>query len=116
MMRRVGRPGLIGMAARTAVVAGTATAVSGSVARHQQNKANEQYEQQAYEAQQQQAAMDAAAAQAVANAQAAAPAAAPAAPAAGDDMMAKLTQLATLHSQGILSDEEFAAAKAKLLS
>ena len=114
MMRRVGRPGLIGMAARTAVVAGTATAVSGSVARHQQNKANEQYEQQAYEAQQQQAAMDAAAAQAVANAQAAAPAAAPAA--AGDDMMAKLTQLATLHSQGILSDEEFAAAKAKLLS
>ena len=114
MMRRVGRPGLIGMAARTAVVAGTATAVSGSVARHQQNKANEQYEQQAYEAQQQQAAMDAAAAQAVANAQAAAPPAA--APAAGDDMMAKLTQLATLHSQGILSDEEFAAAKAKLLS
>lgn len=115
MMRRVGRPGLIGMAARTAVVAGTATAVSGSVARHQQNKANEQYEQQAYEAQQQQAAMDAAAAQAVANAQAAAPAAAAPA-AAGDDMMSKLTQLATLHSQGILSDEEFAAAKAKLLS
>jgi hypothetical protein len=31
-------------------------------------------------------------------------------------MMTKLTQLATLHSQGILSDEEFAAAKAKLLS
>lgn len=117
MMRRVGRPGLIGMAARTAVVAGTATAVSGSVARHQQNKANEQYEQQAYEAQQQQAAMDAAAAQAVANAQAAAPPAAPAAPAGGgDDMMAKIQQLATLHSQGILSDEEFAAAKAKLLS
>ncbi|WP_214467318.1 SHOCT domain-containing protein [Microbacterium flavescens] len=114
MMRRVGRPGLIGMAARTAVVAGTATAVSGGVARHQQNKANEQYEQQQYEAQQQQAAMDAAAAQAVANAQ---PAQAPAAaPAAGDDMMTKLTQLATLHSQGILSDEEFAAAKAKLLS
>jgi hypothetical protein len=103
------------MAARTAVVAGTATAVSGSVARHQQNKANEQYEAQAYEAQQQQAAMDAAAAQAVANAQAAAPAA-PAAPAAGDDMMAKLQQLASLHTQGILSDEEFAAAKAKLLS
>lgn len=112
MMRRVGRPGLIGMAARTAVVAGTATAVSGSVARHQQNKANEQYQQEAYAAQQQQAAMDAAAAQAVANAQSAqAPAAAP----AGDDMMAKLQQLASLHTQGILSDEEFAAAKAKLL-
>ncbi|MFE7845660.1 SHOCT domain-containing protein [Microbacterium sp. NPDC057407] len=118
MMRRVGRPGLIGMAARTAVVAGTATAVSGSVARHQQNKANEQYEAQAYEAQQQQAAMDAAAAQAVANAQAAQAAQAPAAPAAGggNDLMAQLQQLGTLHAQGILSDEEFAAAKAKLLS
>ncbi|MDQ7877192.1 SHOCT domain-containing protein [Microbacterium sp. QXD-8] len=106
----MGRPGLIGMAARTAVVAGTATAVSGSVARHQQAKYNDQAQEQAYEAQQQQAAMDAAAAQAVANAQAA-----PAAPAA-DDMMAKITQLAQLHAQGILSDEEFAAAKAKLLS
>jgi hypothetical protein len=116
-LRRMGRPGLIGMAARTAVVAGTATAVSGSVQRHQQEKAYAQSEQQAYEAQQQQAAMDAAAAQAVANAQAAAPApAAPAAPAGGDDMMAKITQLAQLHAQGILSDEEFAAAKAKLLS
>lgn len=116
MMRRVGRPGLIGMAARTAVVAGTATAVSGSVARHQQNKANEQYEQQAYEAQQQQAAMDAAAAQAVANAQAAAPPPAPAPAGGGNDLMAQLQQLGTLHAQGILSDEEFAAAKAKLLS
>ena len=116
-LRRMGRPGLIGMAARTAVVAGTATAVSGSVQRHQQEKAYAQSEQQAYEAQQQQAAMDAAAAQAVANAQAAAPApAAPAAPDGGDDMMAKITQLAQLHAQGILSDEEFAAAKAKLLS
>jgi len=109
---RMGRPGLIGMAARTAVVAGTATAVSGSVARHQQQKYYDQSQQQAYEAQAQQAAMDQAAAQAVANAQAAAPAAAP----AQDDLMAKITQLAQLHAQGILSDEEFAAAKAKLLS
>ncbi|MEV4686538.1 SHOCT domain-containing protein [Microbacterium sp. LWH3-1.2] len=111
----MGRPGLIGMAARTAVVAGTATAVSGSVARHQQQKAYDQSQQQAYEAQAQQAAMDQAAAQAVANAQAAQAPAAAAAPAA-DDMMAKITQLAQLHAQGILSDEEFAAAKAKLLS
>jgi hypothetical protein len=111
---RRGRPGLIGMAARTAVVAGTATAVSGSVARHQQGKANEQAEEQAYAAQQQQAAMDAAAAQAVANAQAAAPVPAPAG--GGTDLMAQLTQLGTLHAQGILSDEEFSAAKAKLLS
>ncbi|WP_426326121.1 SHOCT domain-containing protein [Microbacterium sp. E-13] len=113
----MGRPGLIGMAARTAVVAGTATAVSGSVARHQQQKYNDQAQQQAYEAQAQQAAMDQAAAQAVANAQAAQAAQAPAAPAGGgDDMMAKLSQLAQLHAQGILSDEEFSAAKAKLLS
>lgn len=118
---RMGRPGLIGMAARTAVVAGTATAVSGSVSRHQQEKAYNSQQQQAYEAQAQQDAMNQAAAQAVANAQAAQAAQAPAAPAAaapsaGDDMMTQLTQLATLHTQGILSDEEFAAAKAKLLS
>ena len=121
MMRRMGRPGLVGLAARTAVVAGTATAVSGGMQRHQADKANAQYEQQQYEAQQNQAAMDAAAAQAVANAQAAQAAAAPPAPAApaaaaAPDLMAQLTQLGTLHSQGILSDEEFAAAKAKLLS
>ena len=115
---RRGRPGLIGMAARTAVVAGTATAVSGAVAGHQQQKAYAAQEQQAYEMQQQQAAMDAAAAQAVANAQAAAAPAAPApAPAGGgDDLMAKISQLAQLHAQGILSDDEFAAAKAKLLA
>lgn len=113
MLGRIGRPGLIGMAARTAVVAGTATAVSGSVARHQQEKANQQQQAQAYEAQQQQAAMEAAAAQAVAAQQAS-----PTAPAGGggDDLMAKLTQLGQLHAQGILSDDEFTAAKAKLLS
>jgi hypothetical protein len=105
------------MAARTAVVAGTATAVSGNVARRQNARAQSQYEQQAWEAQQQQDAMNAAAAQAVANATPA-PAPAPAqqaAPAGGDDVVARLSQLATLHSQGVLSDEEFAAAKAKLL-
>ena len=110
-LRRMGRPGLIGMAARTAVVAGTATAVSGGMQRRQQEKAYQAQEAQAYEAQQQQAAMQEAAAQAVAAQQPAAPAAP-----AGDDMMAKLTQLAQLHAQGILSDDEFAAAKAKLLA
>lgn len=109
---RMGRPGLIGMAARTAVVAGTATAVSGSVARHQQEKAYQAQEAQAYELQQQQEA----AAQQYAAQQAAAQQAAPPAPAGGDDMMAKITQLAQLHAQGILSDDEFAAAKAKLLA
>ena len=109
--RRMGRPGLVGMAARTAVVAGTATAVSGSVQRHQQEKAHGQYEQQQYEAQQQQAQMNAAAQQAVAQQQPAAPAAA----AGGVDIVAELQKLAGLHQQGILSDDEFAAAKAKLL-
>ncbi|WP_454109582.1 SHOCT domain-containing protein [Leifsonia shinshuensis] len=113
----MGRPGLIGMAARTAVVAGTATAVSGNVQRRQAQRAEDKYEQQAYEQQQQQAQMQQMAQQAAAQQAAAAPApaAAPAAPPA-DDMMAKLQQLATLHSQGILSDEEFSAAKAKLLA
>lgn len=102
-MLRVGRPGLIGMAARTAVVAGTATAVSGSVARHQQQKAEDKAQQQA--------------AQAAAAAPPPATSAAPAAAApGGEDMMTKLTQLAQLHSQGILTDEEFATAKAKLLA
>ncbi|GAA1762674.1 SHOCT domain-containing protein [Agromyces humatus] len=116
--RRMGRPGLVGMAARTAVVAGTATAVSGSVQRHQQEKAQGQYEQQQYEAQQQQAQIDAAAQQAVAQQQAAAAAAAPppAAPAAGGvDIVAELQKLGALKDQGILTDAEFAAAKAKLL-
>ncbi|SFS01275.1 Short C-terminal domain-containing protein [Microbacterium sp. cf046] len=116
-LRRMGRPGLIGMAARTAVVAGTATAVSGSVSRHQQEKAQGQYEQQQYEAAQQQAQIDAAAQAAAA--QYAQPAAAPAAPAApaagGTDIVAELQKLASLKDAGILSEEEFAAAKAKLL-
>jgi len=109
------------MAARTAVVAGTATAVAGGVRGHQEAKANQAYEAQQYEAQQQQAQMDAAAANAVAQQQAAMgvaaqqAAAAPAAPAAGTDLVAELQKLAALHDQGILSDDEFAGAKAKLL-
>jgi Short C-terminal domain len=116
MMRRMGRPGLVGMAARTAVVAGTATAVSGAVASKQQAKANEQNEAQQYEAQQQQAAMQQAAAEAVAQQQAAA-APPPAAASGGmsSDVIAQLQQLADLKAQGVLSDEEFTSAKAKLL-
>lgn len=56
-------------------------------------------------------AQDAAAQQAAAQQAAAAPAAAP----AGDDITAQLEKLASLHTSGVLSDEEFAAAKAKLL-
>lgn len=111
---RRGRPGLIGMAARTAVVAGTATAVSGNVQRRQQERyANQQAEQQAaeqqqWEAQQYQAQQAAAAAPP--------PPPPPAAPAAGGvDVVAELQKLAALKEQGILNDAEFAAAKAKLL-
>jgi membrane protease subunit (stomatin/prohibitin family) len=79
------------MATRTAVVAGTATAVSGRVARLQSaryaQEDAQQYQQQAQ--------------------------AAP--PEAEDDSAAQLQNLAQLHSQGVLTDEEFAAAKAKIL-
>lgn len=111
-------PGVVGTVARTAVVAGTATAVVGGVKGHQQKKAYEQQQLADYEAQQQQAAMDAAAAQAVAQQQAAMQAAPPAAapaPAATSDTMAELEKLAQMQQAGILSPEEFAAAKAKLL-
>ncbi|WP_286795618.1 SHOCT domain-containing protein [Microbacterium sp. UBA3394] len=118
-IRRVGRPGLIGLAARTAVVAGTASAVSGAMSNNRQRKQQSEYEQQQYQAAQQQAAMQQAAQQAVAQQQAAAPAAAAApapAPAAGGvDIVAELQKLAALKDAGVLSDAEFAAAKAKLL-
>ena len=84
-------PGLVGMAARTAVVAGTATAVSGRVARRQQGKYAAE-DQQAYEAQ----------------------AAAPAAP-AEPAYAAELEQLAQLKAQGIINDEEFEAKKKQIL-
>ena len=105
MMRRRG-PGLVRMAATTAVVAGTA----GAVRHHQDTK----YANQA--AEQQQAQYDAQQAAAPAPEPAPAPAPAAAAPTAGDDMMAQLTQLSQLHNAGVLSDDEFAAAKAKLLA
>ncbi|MFF2276995.1 SHOCT domain-containing protein [Agromyces sp. NPDC058126] len=110
---RMGRPGLIGMAARTAVVAGTATAVSGNVARRQNERAQQKYDAQAYEQQQQYEQQQAFAQQAAAQQAAAQPAAAPA---AGVDVVAELQKLAALQQQGILSAEEFAAAKAKLLA
>ena len=115
MRRRIGRPGLVGLAARTAVVAGTANAVTGHMNNKQQQRSQDQWEQEQYQAAQQQAAMNAAAQQAVAQQQAAAAQAAPAAPAGGTDVVAELQKLAALKEQGILSDDEFAAAKAKLL-
>jgi hypothetical protein len=104
--------------ARTAVVAGTATAVSGGMIRHSQKKQMEAEQDAMYEQQQQQAQMQAMVDQAVAQQQAAAPPPPPAAPApaaAAPDTMAQLQQLAQMKEQGLLSDEEFTAAKAKLL-
>ncbi|WP_260406655.1 SHOCT domain-containing protein [Microbacterium sp. G2-8] len=118
-LRRMGRPGLIGLAARTAVVAGTASAVSGGMSAAQQRKSQAQYEQQQYEAAQQQAQIDAAAQNAAAQyAQpaAAAPAAPPAAAPAATDVATQLQQLASLMQAGVLSADEFASAKAKLLA
>src|SRR5215510_6218720 len=97
-------PGLLRGMARTAVVAGTATAVSNRVSRRQAARWDQQdYQQQ--QAYQQQAAQQQAYAQ---------PAPAPApAPAADDDSMTdELARLAKLRDQGVLTDEEFAAAKA----
>jgi hypothetical protein len=115
----MGRPGLVGTVARTAVIAGTATAVSGGMMRHSANKQQQQAEAQAYEQQQaaaaQQAQIDAAVQQQMAAQAAAAPAPDAAAP-AEDPTITKLKELAALHDQGILSDEEFASAKAKLLT
>jgi len=105
-------PGLLRGMARTVVVAGTATAVSNRVSRRQASRWDQQdYQQQAY--QQQQYAQQ----QAYAQPQYAQPAPAPApAPAADDDSMTdELARLAKLRDQGVLTDEEFAAAKAKLL-
>jgi|GraSoiStandDraft_8_1057269.scaffolds.fasta_scaffold133173_3 Short C-terminal domain len=91
--------GLLRMAARTAVVAGTATAVSGRVARRQAARYDQQEPQQ-YAQEPQQYAPE--------------PQYAPQAPAEDDDT-AQLQKLAALHTQGVLTDEEFAAAKAKIL-
>ena len=91
-------PGLLRGVARTAVIAGTATSVSNRVSRRQANR----WQQQEYEQQQQ------------AEPQyAAPPPPPPAAPA--PDLIAQLKQLGELHEQGILTDEEFAAQKAKIL-
>lgn len=80
-------PGLLRGMARTAVIAGTATAVSNNVSRRQAERWSAQE-------------------------QAAAPA--PAAPAM-DDQMAQLQQLAALKDQGILTQAEFDAKKQQIL-
>jgi Short C-terminal domain len=80
-------PGLLGTMARTAVVAGTAQSVAGRVAMNQQ-----------------------------ASVQGRPAAAAPAGPAGVDRLHTELTKLGQLRQSGLLTDEEFAAQKARLLA
>ena len=88
-------PGLLRGVARVAVISGTATAVSNNVSRRQANRWAQQGEQQPQYAE---------------------PAPAPAPAAEAPDPIAQLKELAALHDQGVLTDEEFAAQKAKLLA
>jgi transposase-like protein len=87
-------PGLLRGVARTAVIAGTATAVSNRVSRRQANRWSQQEEQQYAEA-------------------------APPPPppvAAAPDPIAQLKELAELKNEGILTEAEFEAQKAKILA
>lgn len=90
--------GLVRGMARTAVIAGTATAVSNNVSRRQARRWQDQEPAQA---------------------QYAAPPPPPPPPPAGasgaDSLTAELERLGGLRSSGVITDEEFAAAKAKLL-
>jgi len=79
-------PGLLRGVARTAVVAGTATAVSNRVSRRQAERWAGQEQPQAYE------------------------------PPPQADPIAKLKELGELHASGVLTDDEFAAQKAKILN
>jgi hypothetical protein len=90
-------PGLLRGVARTAVIAGTATSVSNRVSRRQANRWAAQDAQQYEQPPQQYAAP------------------APAAPAAGEDRVEQLKDLALLREQGVLTDEEFAREKARIL-
>jgi Short C-terminal domain len=111
--------GLIRGVARTAVVAGTATAVSNRVSRRQANKWSAQEEQQSAQDEQAAKAQAYDEQQAAAQQQAyAAPPPQPAAPAAPaqDDMLTQLQKLGELKAAGVLTEEEFAAQKAKILA
>lgn len=88
-------PGLLRGMARTAVVAGTATAVSNRVSRRQAERWAGQ-DAQAYPPEPD-------------------PPSAPA-PAAGPDRVEQLKELAGLRDQGVLTETEFAAEKARILS
>ena len=106
------RGGVVRTVGRTAVVAGTATAVVGGVHRRQSRRWADQQEQSD---EQQQAAYNQGQLDAQTQQPAPAPAAAAPAPAADADYVAQLERLAKLKEQGVLTDQEFAAEKAKIL-
>jgi hypothetical protein len=89
-------PGLLRGVARTAVIAGTATSVSNRVSRRQANRW---------------AAQDASSEPQYAQA----PPPPPPAAAPSSDPVQRLSELAELRDRGVLTDEEFSAAKAKIL-
>jgi hypothetical protein len=89
-------PGLLRGVARTAVVAGTATAVSNRVSRRQANRWAAQGQQESDSAPPEPAYQEP--------------------PPPAEDPIAKLKELAALRDQGILTDQEFADQKAKLLA
>ena len=93
-------PGLLRGMARTAVVAGTATAVSNRVSRRQAERwgAQDAYDQDPYAGQAPQPQPQA-----------------PAQPAGGEDRVQQLKDLADLKAQGVLTEEEFASEKARIL-
>jgi hypothetical protein len=97
-------PGLVRGVARTAVIAGTATAVSNNVSRRQQGRWAQKEQQSQADAYAQQ------------QYQQAPPPPPPAAAAPEVDIVGELTKLADLRAAGILSDAEFEAAKAKILA
>lgn len=96
-------PGLIRGVARTAAVAGTATAVSNRVSRRQANRWSDQ-------------AAASAPPPAPVYAAPPPPPAAPATQSQPDDMFAQLEKLGQLHEAGVLTDDEFAQQKARILS
>ncbi len=99
LVRRFGRPGLLGTMARTAVVAGTAHATVNALNRRGARRAEQEAEAQQYEQQQLTEQLQTAAA-----------------PAPAGGIGDQLAELSKLHDAGALSDEEFAAAKQRLLT
>lgn len=96
MRRRMGRPGLLGTMARTAVVASTVSAVAAGTSRRATHQAAEQERLAAYRQQESAATTQV--------------------QAAPDDRLARLRELGELRSSGVLTDDEFATEKARILA